>query len=462
MLTILVADDERSLREMLEIMLTEEGYEVITASTAEKAMDILDNGAIDLVISDIKMPGASGLEVLKKSIDLNPDVPVIMITAFGSADSAVEAMKDGAYDYITKPFKIEEIKLVVAKALERRRDKEELQRLKDEIALPYQFDEMVGKSDAMAQVFQMIQKVARSRSTVLITGESGTGKELVARAIHQHSSRKDKPFLSINCGAMPEQLLESELFGHQKGAFTSANSDKKGLLEVADGGSFLLDEIGEAPLTIQVKLLRFLQEREFKRVGGVRDIQVDVRIMAATNRNLPDLIEAGLFREDLYYRLNIIPIDIPPLRNRRDDIPLLVNRFVKKFSEFDGKKIKISPETMKLLENYSWKGNVRELENVIERAIVLSAGDTIYSENLPDEIIKASPSLDDSGWIPTEGIDLEASLQAMEKKYLTKALNRAKGKKKEAAKLLNLTFRSFRYKVLKYELDNDVKDKEDD
>ncbi len=453
MLTILVADDERSMREFLKIMLTREGYDVISASTAEEAIDMISSRSIDLVISDINMPQASGMAVLKSSMEIDSNIPVIMITAYAAADTAVEAMKIGAYDYITKPFNIDEIKIVVAKALERRKDKEELGRLKVEVAKSYGVDgDILGKSDQIARIFRMINKMARSRSTVLITGESGTGKELVAKAIHYLSDRKNKPFLSVNCGAIPEQLLESELFGHQKGSFTGAVSDKKGLLEIADGGAFFLDEIGGAPPSVQVKLLRVLQEREFKRVGGVKDIKVDVRIIAATNQCLEDLIKDGEFREDLFYRLNILPIHIPPLRERKEDIPLLVSRFIDKYSnEVKRKNISISNEAMSLLEGYHWKGNVRELENIIERAVVLTTGSLIEPENFPDEVRYYSEQTgQESADLPDEGVDLEEVVSCVEKDLLAKALSKTGGKKKEAARLVNLSFRSFRYKLAKY------------
>lgn len=455
MLTILVADDEKSMREFLEIMLTREGYEVLAASTAEEAIEMISSRSIDLVITDINMPKASGMAVLKSSMETDSNTPVIMITAFAAADTAVEAMKMGAYDYITKPFNVDEIKLVIAKALERRKDKEELGRLKAEVAKSYGVEgHIMGKSEQIARIFRMINKMARSRSTVLITGESGTGKELVAKAIHYLSDRKNKPFLSINCGAIPEQLLESELFGHQKGSFTGAVSDKKGLLEIADGGAFLLDEIGEAPLSVQVKLLRVLQEREFKRVGGVKDIKIDVRIIAATNQNLEDLIKAGAFREDLFYRLNILPIHLPPLRERKEDIPILVSRFIEKYSdEAKRKNISISNEAMSLLESYHWRGNVRELENVIERAVVLMTGSLIEPGNLPDEVrFYSAHTGKESINLPDEGVDLEEVVSSVEKDLLLRALSKTGGKKKEAAKLVNLSFRSFRYKLAKYEI----------
>ena len=464
MLTVLVADDEKSMQEFFEVMLVREGYQVTLASTAEEAMEKLENRGVDLVITDINMPKATGMAVLKRSMEIDPDIPVIMITAFATADNAVEAMKIGAYDYITKPFRVDEIKLVIAKALERRVDKNELKRLKEEVTRSYSLGNIIGKSDRMQTLFKMIKKVSASSSTVLITGESGTGKELVAKAIHALSDRKNMPFLSINCGAMPEQLLESELFGHQKGSFTGAVSDKKGLLEVADGGTFLLDEVGEAPLSVQVKMLRVLQEREFKRVGGVRDIKVDVRIIAATNLDLEEQIKQGRFREDFFYRLNIIPLKIPPLRDRREDIPLMVNRFVEKFAAESGKKeMTVSNEAMELLERHHWRGNARELENVIERAVVLAGGNRITPENLPEEFHGTTTAgASEPASIPEEGIDLERMLTSLEKKYLTYALEKAGGKKKEASRLVKMSFRSFRYKVKKYGIAGQDKDDEDE
>ncbi|MDH5679319.1 MAG: sigma-54 dependent transcriptional regulator [Nitrospinota bacterium] len=464
MLTVLVADDERSMQEFFEVMLVREGYQVSLASTSEEAIGKIERRGIDLVITDINMPKATGMAVLKRSMEVDPDVPVIMITAFATTDTAVEAMKIGAYDYITKPFRVDEIKLVIAKALERRTDKTELKRLKDEVSRAYSLGNIIGKSEHMQSLFRMIKKVAASSSTVLVTGESGTGKELVAKAIHAASDRRDMPFLSINCGAMPEQLLESELFGHQRGSFTGAVGDKKGLLEVADKGTFLLDEVGEAPMSVQVKMLRVLQEREFKRVGGVQDIKVDVRIIAATNKNLEDEIKAGRFREDFFYRLNIIPLHIPPLRERREDIPLIVIKFIEKYGLENGKKgMTLSSETMELLERHQWRGNVRELENVIERAVVLANGMKITPENLPDEIRGGDGGVAQDPWGASgAGVDLEGMLTEMEKKYLVMALQKADGLKREAAKLVNMSFRSFRYKVKKYGIEDQEKDDDEE
>ncbi len=466
MLRILVADDERSMVEFLEIMLTREKYGVTTASSAEEAMTLLDEIDADLVITDLSMPKAGGMAVLERAKTIDPELPVIMITAFASAETAVEAMKKGAYDYITKPFKVDEIKLKVTKALERRSLKKQVISLKRQVENGVDTDrleKLLGRSMPMRALFKMIRKVADSRSTALICGESGTGKELVAQAIHSLSDRSDGAFHAINCGALPEQLLESELFGHQKGAFTGAHADKKGLLELADGGTLFLDEVGEAPLSVQVKLLRALQEREFKRVGGAKDIKVDVRIIAATNQALEEMIKEGLFREDFYYRLNIITLDIPPLRKRKEDIPLLVNSFIATYAKENHRDIEaVSPETMRALERHPWRGNVRELQNVIERAVVLTPGPIIEPDSLPDEV-RLGPARGGEAGLPDEGVDMETMVSEMEKDLLLKALDRAHGVKKEAARLLNLSFRSFRYKISKYGLGGgDGKGEDDD
>lgn len=457
MYTVLVADDEKSMTEFFEVMLSREGCRVLTASSAEEAMEVIVSGGLDLVITDINMPTAGGMEVIRKAAETDPDLPVIMITAYASTQTAIEAMKLGAYDYISKPFNNDEIKLVVAKALERRSDKTHIRQLEQKLAhtaggTP---GDLIGNSPAIKNMLSMIKKVADSRSTVFITGESGVGKELVARAIHDFSERRDRAFNSINCGALPEELLESELFGHQKGAFTSANADKIGLLENSDNGTFFLDEVGEAPLSVQVKLLRFLQEREIRRVGGTKDIKVDIRLIAATNRNVEQMIDEGLFREDFYYRLNIIPIHIPPLRERREDIPVLANRFMAKYAKANQREIRsISVEAMDMLEQYTWRGNVRELENVIERAVVLASGSVIVPEYLPEPLRTwKEKNMGHDLLIPEDGIDLEGEVSKMEKDLLFKALSKAGGVKKEAAKLLSLSFRSFRYKLSKYKID---------
>ncbi|MBI5638086.1 MAG: sigma-54-dependent Fis family transcriptional regulator [Nitrospinae bacterium] len=452
MSTILVADDERSMVEMLEIMLTAEGHQVVTAGGTDEAARRLGEDAIDLVISDMKIPKDGGIAVLRASLQKDRDRPVIMLTAYASAESAVEAMKLGAYDYITKPFNVDELKLVVRNALERRGLILENLNLKKELRSRGGLAELIGGSAALANVKNLIARVAESASTVLITGESGTGKELAARAIHALGPRAAKPLLSINCGAMPEQLLESELFGHKKGAFTGAVTDKPGLLEAARGGTFFFDEVGEMPLSLQVKLVRAIQEREIRRVGDVANIKVDVRFIAATNKDLAALVKEGLFREDLFYRLNVVNIEMPPLRTRREDIPVLAKHFLQKFTAAGGQGIQgISPEAMRLLEEYGWPGNVREMENAIERAVVLETGKWISAENLPESCRAPSPG----GMritLPPGGIDLEKKVGEIEKQMVIGALATAGGSKKEAARLLNMNLRQFRYKLVKYDI----------
>ena len=452
---ILVVDDEKSMRDFLTIMLKKEGYEVTTAKSGGDAIKVILAEIFDLVITDVKMPHVGGIEVLKAVKDVSPETIVIMITAFGTAESAVEAMKLGAYDYITKPFKVEEIKLVLQKALERYSLRRENILLRREIESRAGFENFIGKSTPMESVFSLIRQVAESYSTVLITGESGTGKELVARAIHANSTRKNGPFVTVNCGALPESLLESELFGYMKGSFTGAVSNKQGLFEAANGGSVFLDEISATTPALQIKLLRVLQEREFKRVGGTADISVDVRVIVASNRNLMDEVAKGAFREDLYYRLNVIPISLPPLRDRKEDIPLLFDFFLKKYSRDHKKKI-MTPEAMKHFMNsygnYRWPGNVRELENMVERLIILASDNTIHPENIPDMVQDVRPCSElTPSDIPDEGVDLETIMGNLEKSLLQKALEKAGGVKTEAAKLLGLTFRSFRHRLQKYE-----------
>ncbi len=436
---------------MLEIMLTAEGHEVITAGSTQEAVQRLEEQDPDLVISDIKIPKDGGIAVLRASLQKNRDRPVIMITAYASAESAVETMKLGAYDYITKPFNVDELKLVVRNALERRGLILENLNLKKELRARTGLAALIGGSMVLTNTKNLIARVAESASTVLITGESGTGKELAVRAIHTLSPRAEKPFLSINCGAMPEHLLESELFGHKKGSFTGAVADKPGLLEAAKGGTFFLDEVGEMPLPLQVKLVRAIQEREIRRVGDVANIKVDVRFIAATNKDLAALVKEGLFREDLYYRLNVVSIEMPPLRARREDIPVLAKHFLQKFAG-NGQGIQgISPEAMRLLEEHRWPGNVRELENAVERAVVLETGKWISAENLPESC--RHPSSDVTNLtLPPGGIDLEKKVEEIERRMITSALAMAGGSKKEAARLLNMNLRQFRYKLAKYDI----------
>lgn len=448
---ILVVDDESGMRDFLSIMLKKDGYDVSLAENGEEALRSVQKDIFDLVITDVKMPGIDGIDVLKAVKEASPETVVIMITAYAATETAVEAMKLGAYDYITKPFKVDEIRLVIQKALEKSRLRRENILLRREIESRAGFENFIGKSAAMQKVFSLIRQVADTKSTVLVTGESGTGKELVARAIHHNSPRKNSPFVAVNCAAIPETLLESELFGYMKGAFTGATSNRHGLFEAADGGTIFLDEISATTPALQIKLLRVLQEREIKRVGGTADIKIDVRVIAASNKDLLSEVEKGNFREDLYYRLNVIPIHLPPLRERREDIPLLVDFFLKRFSADRGPKT-VSPGAMEILMSYRWPGNVRELENTIERLVILSPGDTITEEHIPDAIRNSRPCPE---VIPTEipdtGIDLETLLENAEKTLLKKALEKAGGVKTEAARLLGITFRSFRHRLQKYE-----------
>lgn len=446
---VLIVDDEESMRDFLSIMLHREGYQVDTAVDGAQAVVHLRDHTYDLVISDIKMPRMTGLELLKHIKERTPETVVLMVTAFSSTDDAVEAMKQGAYDYITKPFKNEEIRLIVKNALERRDLRRENLALKEVLGQRFSFEGLVGKSKAMQDVFNMVQKVASNPVRILITGESGTGKELVAKAIHFNSERRAGPFVPINCGAIPENLLESELFGHEKGAFTGAIKQKPGLFETAAGGTLFLDEIGELPALMQVKLLRVLQENEFRRVGGTKDLKADVRVLAATNRNLEDAVSEGSFREDLYYRFNVIRIDLPPLRQRREDIPVMIDFFWERFTGHT--EVHVAEDAMRRLIDYSWPGNVRELENVIERATVLGHDNELTLDCLPPNLVTGmSGSVTPLTEIPDSGMDLDAYLGEIEKEILTKALSRTGGVRKSAAELLGITFRSIRYRLAKY------------
>ena len=456
---ILVADDEQSMREFLDIMLKKEGYKVSLASNGEEVAKLVDNDLFDLVLLDIRMPKLDGISALKKIKSNAPETIVIMITAYASADTAIKAMKEGAYDYITKPFKVEEIKLIIKNALEKKNLQKENILLKQVVRDRFHFGNIIGQSPKMVTLYDLLEKVSPTKTNILITGESGTGKELVAKAIHYNSPRKEKPFVTLNCGAIPESLIESELFGHMKGAFTDAIATKKGLFEVADEGTIFLDEISELPLLMQVKLLRVLQDREFKRVGGTEDIRVDVRIIAATNKDLEEAVKEKRFREDLFYRLNVIQIKLPPLRDRKEDIQPLANHFLKKYSQELSKAIsKISPEALQILLNYEYPGNVRELQNIIERAVALEGSEELTPHNLSSylseqPLLKKGP-IDIE--IPNEGIDLEKIVEDLERSLLLKALDRTKGIKKKAAELLHINFRSMRYRLEKYGLNHGV------
>jgi len=465
MSSILVVDDEKSMREFLTIMLEKEAHTVTTAASGETAANLVHDRVFDLVISDLRMKRADGIEVLDAVKHTSPDTPVVMMTAYATAETAVQAMKKGAYDYISKPFNIEDLLLIIKNALDRKHLADENRFLKSALREKYGFENIIGRSPAMLKVFDLVDKVSKSNASVLISGESGTGKELVAKAIHFNGPRKNFPFISINCGAVPENLLESELFGHEKGAFTSADAAKAGLMEAAHKGTFFLDEVGEAPLSIQIKLLRVLQEREFTRVGGTLPIPVDIRIVSATNRDLMKAVKGKEFREDLFYRLNVIPMRLPPLRERREDIPLLIEHFLDKCNRAHPGKPDIEgvdPEAMGFLEGYAWPGNVRELENVIERAVVLEVDRQIHLASLPGEIVDRSPSLDEM--IPSlddDHIDLEKTLEQIEKKMIRGALDQTNGIINKAAERLNLSFRSMRYRIQKHKLKNGTDFKDD-
>jgi two-component system, NtrC family, response regulator PilR len=448
---ILIVDDERSMREFLAIYLRRAGHRVEAAGSGAAAQKTLGAREFDVVITDLRMPDASGLDVLAESKRLHPDTQVIVVTAFATAETAIAAMKAGAYDYLTKPFKVEEVGLVVERALERRLLHRQNVTLRDEIKGRYKLERLIGKSPAMQRVFEMIRKIAPTRTSILLIGESGTGKELAARALHELSGRADA-FVAVNCGAIPETLIESELFGHVRGAFTGANNEKLGLFEAAHGGTIFLDEIGELPVPMQVKLLRVLQERKVKRVGGIQEKEVDVRVVAATNRDLETEVEKGTFRQDLFYRLNVIQLRLPPLRERREDVPLLADHFVRKFSAEHGRTITgIDPEAMSALMSHSFPGNVRELENLIERAVTLAPGDRISADTLPtlSTLSTGGAVLGPAPGLPEEGLDLEKAVEDFERGLIIKALERTRGNRTEAARLLKVTFRSLRYRLSK-------------
>ena len=457
---ILAVDDERSMRELLSIVMRREGHEVLLAENGRAAIDLLEREQIDLMISDIKMPDMSGVDVLRAAKKIDRDIIGIMITAFASTETAVEALRMGAYDYVSKPFNVDELKLKVRDALEQRRLRRENILLKRTLQTTHQFSNIIGRSEPMLEVFKLIETIAPTNSTVLVTGESGTGKELVARAIHFNSLRRDQPFVAVNCGALTETLLESELFGHMRGAFTGADSNKKGLVEVADKGTIFLDEIGEMSPLMQVKLLRVLQERKYRRVGGTDELTADIRIIAATNRDLQTRVREGTFREDLFYRINVIPVALPPLRQRREDIPLLAEHFLPRLSERMGKSIVgISAEAADLLAAYDWPGNVRELENALERATALEPSPMILPASLPPHMAgQAAGALGTAGGdngddvLPEGGIDLEQHVKEIERDYIAQALKRAGGVKVKAAGLLGMSFRSLRYYTKKYKL----------
>ncbi len=461
---ILVADDEQSIREFLDIMLKKEGYEVTLAEDGQQALDLLGKKTFDLVISDLQMPHKTGMEVLEYVNQMCPQTLFMLITAFGSTETAVEAMKLGAYDYITKPFKIDEVRLNIAHALESVKLQKENRTLKRELKQNYNFSNIVGNSDKMHSIFDMIKRVSLAPTNVLITGESGTGKEVIAKAIHYNGPIKDQPFITVNCGAIPENLMESEMFGHKKGSFTGAVGDKQGLFEAANGGTLFLDELGELPLNIQVKLLRAIQERIIRPVGSTEDVKIEVRIIAATNRNLQEMVKESTFRQDLYYRLNVINIHAPTLRDRKDDIPLLAQHFLNKYNDRLGKDIlSISAEAIDKLKSYSFPGNVRELENIIERTVALEVGSSILPESLPPLVTTKSGKKLESFHeivITDEGVELDKIIDQIEKELLIKAIHASNGVKKHAAKLLGITFRSMRYRAEKHNLNANDDDAE--
>jgi len=456
--TILVVDDEPNYLIILTEILRDEGFEVFAAENGEKALEIVRSTDLDLVLTDMQMPVMGGMELLRQIKTINRNLPVIMLTAYGEVDKAVAAMQDGAFNYLTKPFKNDELIANITKAVEHYSLLRENTRLRNEVKKRYSFAEMIGKNKQMQLLFTMIEKVAPTPASVLITGESGTGKELVARAIHNYSLRDKEPFISINCAALPESLLESELFGHEKGAFTGAIALRKGRFELADRGTLFLDEIGEMALSLQAKLLRIIQERTFQRVGGTQEQKVDVRIVAATNKDLKEEVEASRFREDLYYRLNVLHVHLPPLRERIEDIPLLAEHFVSKFGRRLNKpELKISPATLRLLTTLPWVGNVRELENTIERASILCVGNTILPEDVQSEgntakvATPVSQSFDPDDIVPP-GTPLPDMLDAIEEKALRNALVKADFVQTKAAESLGITKSLLQYKMKKFRI----------
>jgi two-component system, NtrC family, response regulator PilR len=447
---ILIVDDEQSMCEMLAILLKKEGLDVRSAGSRAGAADLLRQGPVDLVLTDVQLPDGDGLEILRHVKSASPETAVVVMTAYGTTEMAVAARKLGAEAYILKPFDVDELRIVVRDALANRRLREEVVRLKREVGQAYGLDRVIGVSQVMASLFEMVRAIAPTSSTVLVTGESGTGKELVARAIHGLSGRSEGAFVSINCGALPDTLLESELFGHVKGAFTDARQGKKGLFESASGGTLFLDEVGETSPPMQVKLLRALQERRVRPVGGTEEIDVDVRVIAATNAPLETLVEQRRFREDLYYRLQVIPIRTPPLRERREDIPLLAQHFLERFAREMGKRVaKVSEEAMRQLQAFDWPGNVRQLENVIERAVAFETTEAVMPERLPEVVRQPGRSAP----LPAigDGFSLDAYLQSVEARLLGEALERSRGDRAEAARLLGVSPRSLRYLLQKHQ-----------
>jgi two-component system response regulator PilR (NtrC family) len=455
--SVLVVDDEKSILDFLEIMLQRGGYEVVTADTAKQAIQQLEARAFDVMITDISMPEMNGIELLEKVKQLHAETAVIIMTAHGSTSSAVEAMRLGASDYLTKPFQVEEMKIAVESALKSRAMEIENRRLRSELGKSFSFENIVGNSPAMQAVFDLVKRVSLTKTNIMILGESGTGKEMVAQAIHRNGPDPAAPFVVINCAAIPEALFESELFGHKKGAFTGAIQDKVGIFEQADGGTLFLDEVGDIPLAVQVKLLRAIQQKSFRPVGGTADVMVDVRIICATNKDLEAMVAKGTFREDLFYRLNVIQIRLPALRERPGDISMLAEYFLNKYSLVMGKPVKtISREALQMLSAHSFPGNVRELENIIERAVALETQSAILPESLPQKLLlspyqEKSPSAAPAA---AGSFDLEKGVEEFERRHILRALEEAGGVKKKAAKLLGISFRSLRYRIEKYRIED--------
>ena len=451
-MNLLIIDDEASLRDFLTIVFEEEGWHVESAASLADGRAAIQRTEPDVVLCDLMLPDGSGIDLIRDVKAASPSIAFVMITAHTSTRSAVEALKAGAIDYIAKPFDIEELKIVVRKAVDLKALEDENLHLRTALEERFTFSNILGKSPKMQEIFGIIQRIAKTTSTVLISGESGTGKELIARAIHYNSDRRGK-FVSINCGALPETLLESELFGHERGSFTGAVRDKRGLFHEADRGTIFLDEIGETSTAMQIKLLRVLQDRLVRKVGSNVEAEVDVRVIAATNRDLTESIREGTFREDLFYRINVIPITLPPLRQRKEDIPLLVDHFIEKFCAKMGvPRKKISADAMRAIEKYHWPGNVRELENVVERMIALEASDVLTTKSLPEHVLLGGRISDSTFDLPPEGIALEEHLEAIAKVFMLKALERCGGVQTQAAELLKMSFRSFRYYAKKYDL----------
>ena len=449
---LLIVDDEASLRDFMTIVFEEDGWKVVTAASVAEGKSALQKQEPDLVLCDLMLPDGSGLDLLREIKAQNPTIAVIMITAHTTTKSAVDALKSGAFDYIAKPFDIDELKIIVGNAVERKELEDENLHLRTALEEKFTFANIIGRSPRMQEIFSIVQRIAKTSSTVLISGESGTGKELIARAIHYNSGRRGK-FVSINCGALPETLLESELFGHERGAFTGAIREKRGLFHEAERGTIFLDEIGETSTAMQIKLLRVLQDRVVRRVGSNTETQVDVRVIAATNRDLSESIKTGTFREDLFYRINVIPIALPSLRQRREDIPILAEHFIAKFCDNIGiPHKKISADAMRAIEKYHWPGNVRELENVIERMIALETSDVLTTKSLPEHVLLGAVIPDVTYELPADGISLQDHLEAIGKIFMLKALERTGGVQTQAAELLRMSFRSFRYYAKKYDL----------